>query len=95
MIMYFILPIILSVVYVKNMQGRLRSCFVYTEEFEVIGKVDNIEKKKINRNLKIQFILLILSMIIMIMIICVFLMTENNLNNTKSNAAILKIHLLR
>ena len=87
---------LLSMVYVKNMQGKLQSCFVYSEDYEVFGKVHKIKQKKEGRRKIIfQCILLIISMILMTVVIVVFLKTENNLNKMESNSAIIKIHLLR
>ena len=97
MIFYVFIPIVLSTLYVKNMQGQLRSCFLYSEDFEVIGKVDNMKEKRSRSRgqLMIQCVLLILSIVLMIIVTVVFLTTENNLNKMESNSAILKIHFLR
>ena len=99
MFMWIIVPIILTVVYIKNMQGKMRSCFIYSESSDPHvfrrTKENKENDEKICKRFRGQFILFILSMILMITIILVFLMTENNLYNMESSSAIIKILVLR
>ena len=98
-LMWFVVPVLISILYVKNMQGEIKSCFIYADSGQIhqYGKIEdetlinNERSRKLRRTLLIGFLAVLL---LSAMITC-FCVTSNDLSQEDSQDAILKMQLLR
>ena len=94
---YFVAPICIAILYIKNQQGKSTTCFIYSSD---TGDNQNFvyqdhEAKQSWIQLVIKIVLSFTAVGILAGIIYMFITTENDLNLSKSEDAILKIQLFR
>ena len=96
-IFYLILPLILATLYVRNIQGKSRSCFVFSERREHYLDGEELTEQINNRKWRIffQWTCIFLSLAVLSGIVYSFTTCFNNLIDISSQHAILKIQLLR
>ena len=98
-LMWFVVPVLISILYVKNMQGEIKSCFIYADSGQIhqYGKIEdetlinNEKSRKLRRTVFIGFLAVLL---LSAMIAC-FCLTSNDLSQEDSQDVILKMQLLR
>ena len=98
--MWLVIPVLLSVLYVKNMQGQIRSCFLYADTGRVhqYGKLeDKHEGIGIGRKRKLRLTGWVgfLAVLILSAMIVTFCLTSTDLYQEDSQDTILKIQLFR
>ena len=98
-LMWLVVPVLLSILYVQNMRGQIKSCFLYADSGQIhqYGKIEDetIENNERNRKLRLTSVIGFLAALLLSAMIASFVLTENDLFEEDSENAILKMQLLR
>ena len=98
-LMWLVVPVLLSILYVKNMRGQIKSCFLYADSGPVhqFGKIEDetIENNERNRKLRLTGLIGILAALLLSAMIACFCLTSNDLSQEDTQDAILKMQLFR
>ena len=97
--MWLVVPVLLSILYVKNMRGQIKSCFLYADSGQIhqYGKIEDetLEKNERYRKLRLTALIGFLAALLLSAMITCFCLTSNDLYQEDSQDAILKMQLFR
>ena len=94
---YVVAPICIAILYIKNQQGKSRTCFIYSSDSEDSQKLVHQDHDSRHNwgQLVLKILLCSCAMGILAGVTYMFFTTENDLNISKSEDAILKIQSFR
>ena len=99
LVLYTVMPMVLAYLYIQNLRGNLKSCYIYNQSnMQYYGKLGKQKwQKKENFSVKILFQLIFLQLTSCLLggVIYTCVETKNDLLKTESSHAILKIQIFR
>ncbi len=97
-LMWVVVPVLLSILYIQNMRGQIKSCFLYADSIHQIGKLEEgetLKKNERNKKLKLTTLIGFLTAVLLSVTIACLCLTSNDLYQEDSHDAILKMQLFR
>ena len=98
-LMWMVVPVLLSILYVKNMRGQIKSCFLYADSGPVhqYGKIEDetVENNERIRKMRLTGLIGFLAALLLSAMIACFCLTSNDLSQEDGQDAILKMQLFR